>query len=86
MNKKLSLSQNEKIQKMKKYVRDELEIKDPFFHSCWFVERFLVARKNELPKAKEMIKEYFKFRKKMINKINFEKKPAGNLEKKICFK
>ena len=50
-----------------------------YYISEWFLERFLVANKDNLVKAKAMIKGYFDFRDKMETIIDKRPELYGNI-------
>ena len=71
--------QEKRVIEIRSFLESDLKVYKRFYLSSWFIRRYLRARKFDIPKTKAMLEGYFKFKKRMEEKIERENRPSGKI-------
>ena len=71
--------QEKRVIEIRSFLESDLKVDKRFYLSSWFIRRYLRARKFDIPKTKAMLEGYFKFKKRMEEKIERENRPSGKI-------
>ena len=72
----LSKSQKKTVEDLKTWVHDELNRTEPFICDHFLV-RYLEARKWKIPKTQKMLRGYFEYRDRMIQRLPEHRRRLG---------
>lgn len=68
------------IQAMRRFIKSEFDVEDPFYTSDWFLWKFLNSQDFDIKRSKQAIYGYFDFKLRMEYNIKTRNATAGLLQ------